>query len=195
MVKRPNGRDVSNLVLFSFREGLWKVADFGLAMQGTSRSVHITTTARGTVCYRAPELVRESGNCYFNNKVDIWSLGCIMNELIRNQRAFADDVAVQNFDRAGINKPSFALSSSFLPVDDRSKCILSNLIEALLCPDFRYRPRADDVLALLDRLDATQTNATEVWLSGCDHVMRHQGAEAAAIAGTFPATVAGYYTN
>lgn len=108
--------------------------------------------------------------------------------------AFPDEATVQNFVRAGAADPSFSFSSFILPIDDRSKYILSSLIKSLLWPEYKYRPTTDDILALLDCLDSTQTS-TEVWLSGCEHTMRHHGQDLMAIAGMFPATVAGRLSN
>ena len=47
-------------------------------------------SGRGTVGYRAPELIREDRAVY-NNKVDIWSLGCILYELVWCRKAFSSD--------------------------------------------------------------------------------------------------------
>jgi len=66
----------NSVVLLCVKEGAWKIADFGLASDGTSKKLHTTRDGRGTPCYRAPEFIQESA-CY-NNKVDIWSLGCIL---------------------------------------------------------------------------------------------------------------------
>ena len=45
-------------VLYSRQEGVWKIGDFGLTMEGTSQRGHTTRYARGTSSYRAPELLR-----------------------------------------------------------------------------------------------------------------------------------------
>ena len=48
-----------------------------------------TDFSRGTGGYRAPELIKE--NSKYNNKVDIWALGCILYELVVGQTAFNND--------------------------------------------------------------------------------------------------------
>ena len=159
------------LVLFSLRDGLWKVADFGLTMQGTSRNAHITHTGRGTACYRAPELLREGRQSTFNNKVDIWSLGCILYELITNQLAFSNDYAVQCYANDHNQRRG---PLPLMPVDNRSYHILLRLIECLLLRDYWCRPRTDDILALLDCLGSSKTG-TDIWLSGCSQDLSRHG--------------------
>jgi hypothetical protein len=77
-------------VLFSFKDGIWKIADFGFAVEGSSKHARDTSKARGTSCYRSPELVKEEAT--FTNKVDIWSLGCILYELATGTTAFRSDM-------------------------------------------------------------------------------------------------------
>jgi serine/threonine protein kinase len=83
------------LVLYSVAENAWKIADFGLTVQGTSKKKYTTKYARGTASYRAPELIKEDGK--FNNKVDVWAVGCILFEVIFGRKAFANDNAIQNY--------------------------------------------------------------------------------------------------
>ena len=64
-----------------FKDGHWKIADFGLTSEATSNRLVTSRSARGKPSYRAPELLRETKAGY-NNKADIWSLGCIGFELL-----------------------------------------------------------------------------------------------------------------
>lgn len=74
---------------------MWKITDFGLTSEGTSR-LRSTTSSGGTNCYRAPELLRGSRGVY-NNKTDIWSIGCVLYEIATGKRPFRDDLAVRGY--------------------------------------------------------------------------------------------------
>jgi serine/threonine protein kinase len=77
-------------VLYSHRQESWKLADFGTAAEGTSRRGWTTNARRGTACYRAPEVINEVRPLY-NNKSDIWALGCILYKLVTKEKAFNSD--------------------------------------------------------------------------------------------------------
>jgi serine/threonine protein kinase len=73
----------------------WKVADFGLTTEGSSQSCS-TRYKRGTPSYRAPELLKQSAT--FNNKVDIFAMGCILFELVSDgEKAFCGDIGVLDY--------------------------------------------------------------------------------------------------
>lgn len=63
---------MTTLVLFSADDCLWKIGDFGITTEGTSRRECQTKEARGTAGYRAPELLGEFPT--FSNNVDIFAL-------------------------------------------------------------------------------------------------------------------------
>ena len=84
------------LVLFSERDGCWKLADFGSAAEATSKSLHTTRDRRGTASYRAPEVL-EDFNASYNNKADIFALGCILYEITTGQKLFKSDWAVREY--------------------------------------------------------------------------------------------------
>ena len=54
-----------------------KIGDFGIAKELSNANEYAKTQV-GTTLYMAPEIIK--GEKY-NNKVDIWSLGCIIHEL------------------------------------------------------------------------------------------------------------------
>eukprot|EP01080_Neovahlkampfia_damariscottae_P001693 gene1693-462_t len=93
-------RDIkpSNLLLNS--ECHMKLADFGLA-----RSIHSVQKDEGPVLtdyvatrwYRAPEILL--GSTKYTKGVDIWSIGCIMGELISNKPMFPGTSTMNQLER------------------------------------------------------------------------------------------------
>ena len=56
-----------------------KIGDFGISKQFNSYKTHTLTTKKlGTEYYAAPEIINDS---IYNEKSDIYSLGCIIYEL------------------------------------------------------------------------------------------------------------------
>jgi serine/threonine protein kinase len=90
---------------------LWKLADFGFASEGNSSTLRTSYDAKGTSGYRVPELLID-GKPGYNNKVDIWSMGCILYELAVGRRAFYNDFATIKYR---ISKPDISvyLDNSF----------------------------------------------------------------------------------
>jgi serine/threonine protein kinase len=83
------------LVLLSIEDAVWKIADFGLSAEGMSQRAYSTQRARGTQCYRAPELLSETS--IVSRKSDIWAFGCILFELVFPLKAFKNDFQVFQF--------------------------------------------------------------------------------------------------
>jgi serine/threonine protein kinase len=100
-------------VLFSLSDLNWKLADFGLTTDGTSKALNSTRHANGTTGYRAPELLRELPA--YNNKVDIFALGCVLFELVAGgKKAFRNDFIVHDK-----SKSLSAIDIVFVEVDER----------------------------------------------------------------------------
>lgn len=64
--------------------GLLKISDFGTARQ-LSKHEEFANTSVGTPYYLSPEAVRGPK---YNNKSDVWGLGCIMFELCTGKKPF-----------------------------------------------------------------------------------------------------------
>lgn len=110
-------------------------------MAGTSRHVHTTRYGRGTSSYRSPELVRE---LIYNNKVDIWALGCIVYELIFLEKAFGSDMAVYDY-YLNYTYSGKKIELSFDEVLCPSVTIqhaLKTLLHSMLEVEYWKRPRA-----------------------------------------------------
>ena len=102
------------------------MADFGFSSDAHSQSFQISASAKGTSGYRAPELLEDSG--YYNAKVDIWALGCILYELATNKKAFLNDWAVYQTKTSG-SIPDIDLDEAF---DDNDKASIINSIYCML---------------------------------------------------------------
>ena len=98
--------------------------------------LHITREAKGTPSYRAPELANFSQPMY-NNKSDIFALGCILYELATRQRAFADDGHVRQYARNNTQ-----VEIPLIGADERSKTDLEQAIHKMLHRDASQRPSA-----------------------------------------------------
>jgi serine/threonine protein kinase len=83
------------LVLYCLGDNKWKLTDFGISAQVTSRKAMSTSNARGTPSYRAPELLEDHPT--FTKMVDIWSLGCVLHELATSRLAFSGDYSVLKY--------------------------------------------------------------------------------------------------
>lgn len=83
-------RDLKPQNLLINREGLLKLADFGLA-RAFGIPVKNFTHEVVTLWYRAPDILLGSKN--YTTSVDIWSVGCIFAEIVNRQALFpgADD--------------------------------------------------------------------------------------------------------
>jgi serine/threonine protein kinase len=82
------------------KDRTWKVADFGLTCEATSTALLFTDFSRGTPGYRAPELLKEM-HVGYNNKIDIWAMGCILFEIATGQKPFVNDTMVTEYSRGG----------------------------------------------------------------------------------------------
>lgn len=133
---------ITLLMLVLYQQGNWKIADFGLTSEATSNRLVTSISARGKPCYRAPELLREKGG--YNNKADIWSLGCIGYELFTGQKAFRDDFHV--FEYASARKPPKKLINQLTPT---GKYYIQDLLEI----DPVKRPSAKNLLRVKFRTE------------------------------------------
>lgn len=141
-------------MLFCSATGRWKIGDFGTCSDATSKQLCTTKFSRGTASYRAPEILAET-NPKFNNKADIWALGCIVYELFMHAKAFSSDWAVIRY-----------ASSRVLSLPTCFPSTLRNIqkpISAMLSLDPSERPSAKTLLPvwseLLEALDPDHEHA------------------------------------
>ncbi|RLN18789.1 putative cyclin-dependent kinase F-2 [Panicum miliaceum] len=83
--RRVIHRDIkpSNILVGAAGRSVVKICDFGLAMSMDDRPPY---EQAGTLCYMAPEMLLEKPD--YDERVDAWSLGCVMAELINGWSPF-----------------------------------------------------------------------------------------------------------
>ncbi|XP_061683711.1 serine/threonine-protein kinase Nek8 isoform X3 [Syngnathoides biaculeatus] len=122
-------------ILLDKHQMIVKIGDFGISKILVSKSKAYTVV--GTPCYISPELCE--GKPY-NQKSDIWALGCVLYELASLKRAFE-----------AANLPALVLkimSGTFAPISDRYSPDLRQLILNMLNLDPSKRPQLNEIMAL-----------------------------------------------
>ena len=85
--KRIIHRDLApGNILISGDQMQVKLADFGLAKRWSSQSASMMKSFVGTILYSCPEIVQSQP---YDDKADIWSLGCVIYELMTFKQPFS----------------------------------------------------------------------------------------------------------
>ena len=68
-----------------------RIGDYGLAAySGPGAKVNVGKTMTGTPCFMAPEVLSSDAAHQYNEKVDIWSFGLVVVELITSQQPYLE---------------------------------------------------------------------------------------------------------
>ena len=116
-----------------------KIGDFGISkiLDGTSYA----TTMAGTLLYMAPEIVK---GIKYTNKIDIWSLGCILYEICTLKKCF-DANNLLNLAKKIISGVHGKIDLNFY------KDNLQNIIDLLLKEDYKQRRNVEEVYKLVTK--------------------------------------------
>jgi serine/threonine protein kinase len=116
------------------------IADFGLTVEGSTSRWQTTKFSRGSPGYRAPELLNEDlGKSMYNNKVDIWALGCIFYEIMFRTKAFSSDYSTQKMAQAR-EHPPIPSDTATIPKDMEEQ--VGGCVKRMLAWDPNSRPKA-----------------------------------------------------
>ncbi|XP_033640548.1 serine/threonine-protein kinase Nek6-like [Asterias rubens] len=128
-------RDLKAQNVFLTKKNMIKLGDFGIA-KTLEHTIDKASTCVGTPCYLSPELCQDIP---YNNKSDIWALGCLLFEMCAFTPAFDAHNLISLFYK--IVKCEFAEIPSMYS-DDIKKLIATILVKE---PD--QRPGASALLA------------------------------------------------
>ncbi|VDM42920.1 unnamed protein product [Toxocara canis] len=120
-------------ILLNKKRTIVKLSDFGISKELSTRS--LASTVVGTPNYLSPEICE--GRAY-NQKSDLWALGCVLYELCELGRAFD-----------GENLPSIVMKitrGKHGPISEHWSAELKRLIESLLDLNENKRPLLKEIL-------------------------------------------------
>ena len=135
-------RDLKPENIFISEDNTFKIGDFGISKKlvGTT---HTKTGGIGTTYYIAPEILNYKE---YDNKVDIWSLGCIIYELFTLEKCFGYDENLISMVNKINNGEHGKINLNIYSSD------WQELIDSLLQKDPKNRPNIKDVYDKVNKL-------------------------------------------
>ena len=124
-------RDIKTINMFLAKDDKIKIGDLGVARE-LNHTANMAHTVVGTPYYLSPELCEEKP---YNNKSDIWSLGCVLYEMCALVPPFRAD------DMQGLYKK--VIKGKFPRIPDHFSQEMATVIKFMLQISPNYRPSCD----------------------------------------------------
>ncbi|KAI1492133.1 kinase-like domain-containing protein [Biscogniauxia mediterranea] len=136
-------RDIKGANILVDNKGTIKISDFGISkkleasniLSGANNNKH-RPSLQGSVFWMAPEVVKQTS---YTRKADIWSLGCLVVEMMTGTHPFPDCSQLQAIFKIGGGKAAPTIPDSASP---EAVEFLSKTFEI----DHNLRPSADDLM-------------------------------------------------
>ena len=129
-------RDIKTKNIFIKNNLTVKIGDFGIAkiLNSTSSYAH---TFIGTPYYISPELCKDQP---YNDKSDVWSLGCVLYELCTLNHPFEGGTQVEIYEKI--------MTQKFKAISPEYSLELKKMVDLLLEKDEKKRPKMKDILRM-----------------------------------------------
>jgi len=137
-------RDLKSLNIFLKQENDVRVGDLGVAK--VLNNTYFAKTFIGTPYYLSPELCEDKP---YNDKSDVWALGCILYELCTYNHPFNAK------SQGGLILK--ILNSNPDPISNRYSKDLKNLVNEIFNKDFNKRPSCLDILRMKNVIEKAKS--------------------------------------
>lgn len=136
-------RDIKGANILVDNKGTIKISDFGISkkleatniLNGANNNKH-RPSLQGSVFWMAPEVVKQTS---YTRKADIWSLGCLVVEMMTGTHPFPDCTQLQAIFKIGGSKATPTIPEH---ASDEAKQFLARTFEI----DHNNRPSADELM-------------------------------------------------
>lgn len=136
-------RDIKGANILVDNKGTIKISDFGISkkleatniLSGANNNKN-RPSLQGSVFWMAPEVVKQTS---YTRKADIWSLGCLVVEMMTGSHPFPDCSQLQAIFKIGGGKASPTIPDH---ASEEAKTFLAQTFEM----DYNLRPSADDLM-------------------------------------------------
>ncbi|KAH6693989.1 kinase-like domain-containing protein [Plectosphaerella plurivora] len=136
-------RDIKGANILVDNKGTIKISDFGISkkleatniLSGANNNKH-RPSLQGSVFWMAPEVVKQTS---YTRKADIWSLGCLVVEMMTGTHPFPDCTQLQAIFKIGGAKAAPTIPEHASP---EAKTFLAQTFEL----DHNSRPSADELM-------------------------------------------------
>lgn len=136
-------RDIKGANILVDNKGTIKISDFGISKKleasnllGGAKNAKHRPSLQGSVFWMAPEVVKQTS---YTRKADIWSLGCLVVEMMTGEHPFPDCSQLQAIFKIGGGKASPTIPEH---ASEDAKTFLNQTFEL----DHDLRPSADDLM-------------------------------------------------
>ncbi|CAH0022969.1 unnamed protein product [Clonostachys rhizophaga] len=136
-------RDIKGANILVDNKGTIKISDFGISkkleatniLNGANNNKH-RPSLQGSVFWMAPEVVKQTS---YTRKADIWSLGCLVVEMMTGTHPFPDCSQLQAIFKIGGGRASPTIPDN---ASEEAQQFLAQTFEI----DHQLRPSADDLM-------------------------------------------------
>ncbi|KAG6364571.1 hypothetical protein INS49_006173 [Diaporthe citri] len=137
-------RDIKGANILVDNKGTIKISDFGISkkleatniLSGANNNKH-RPSLQGSVYWMAPEVVKQTS---YTRKADIWSLGCLVVEMMTGTHPFPDCTQLQAIFKIGGSKAAPTIPEH---ASEEAQGFLAQTFEL----DHNKRPSADELMA------------------------------------------------
>ena len=137
-------RDLKPENIFMNKNNEIKIGDFGISKELNSYKKYTKTNKKqGTLYYTSPEILNEG---IYNDKADIWSLGCIIYELFHLSTHFLDNMMqdIKQIDNQIYNQKWQDLIDSILQIDYNNRPVINYIVDFISCDEWKKIGGNDD---------------------------------------------------